>query len=91
MNAGVPIVATRVGGVPDVVNSSHALLVPAEKPLAIADSLKELERDGLGAANRSVRARERLLQAFALPAWLDAIDKVYDEAIKGRKGTRDKA
>jgi glycosyltransferase involved in cell wall biosynthesis len=86
MNAGVPIVATRVGGVPDVVNSSHALLVPAQDPIAIAEALKELERDGSGAADRAVRSRDRLLQEYGLSAWLGAVDKVYDEAAARQKG-----
>jgi len=80
MNAGVPIVATRVGGVPDVVNSSHALLVPAEQPRMIAQALSEVEREPSAAADRSLRARERLLQSFSPVTWLDAIDAVYEAA-----------
>jgi len=80
MNAGVPIVAARVGGVPEIVSPSHALLVPAEEPSMIAEALAELHRDASVAANRSVRARERLLQSFSLAAWLDAVDAVYEAA-----------
>ncbi len=82
MNAGVPIVATRVGGVPDIVSSSQALLVPAEEPGTIAEALAELERDASGAANRSAHARERLLKSFSVAAWLDAVDTVYEAAAR---------
>jgi glycosyltransferase involved in cell wall biosynthesis len=78
MNAGVPIVATRVGGVPDVVNASHALLVPSEQPRMIAQALSEVEREPSAAAERSVGARERLLQSFGLVTWLHAINAVYE-------------
>lgn len=80
MSAGVPIVATRVGGVPDIVSASQALLVPSEKPSMIAQALSELEREPLAAADRSVRARKRLLQSFSAAMWLDAVDAVYEAA-----------
>jgi glycosyltransferase involved in cell wall biosynthesis len=88
MNAGVPIVATRVGGVPDVVSSSHALLVPAEQPRMIAQGLAEVQREPSAATDRSARARERLLQSFSSATWLDAINRVYETA---RKSTRNAA
>jgi glycosyltransferase involved in cell wall biosynthesis len=82
MNSGVPIVATRVGGVPEIVNDSHALLVRAEEPRAIAAALAELERDAVGAASRSERARDRLLKSFSLGPWLEAVDDVYQAVAK---------
>jgi glycosyltransferase involved in cell wall biosynthesis len=82
MNAGVPIVATRVGGVPDVVSASHAVLVPSEQPSMIAEALSEVEQVPSAATDRSTRARERLLQSFSLPAWLDAVEAVYAAAAR---------
>jgi glycosyltransferase involved in cell wall biosynthesis len=80
MHAGVPIVATRVGGVPDVVGPSHAILVPRENPPAIARALDEVVSDASSATRRSALAHERLLQSFSTAAWLEAIDAVYDAA-----------
>jgi glycosyltransferase involved in cell wall biosynthesis len=80
MNAGVPIVATRVGGVPDVVGSSHAILVPSEQPRMIARGLAEVANEPSAAARRSMLARERLLQSFGSAEWLDAIGAVYQAA-----------
>jgi glycosyltransferase involved in cell wall biosynthesis len=77
MFASVPIVATRVGGVPDVVTSEHALLVPSEDPSAIAEALAEIRRDPSAAIRRSELARDRLLQAFSPEAWLEAVEEVY--------------
>lgn len=77
MHAGVPIVASRVGGVPHVVGSAHALLVPSEQPAMIARALAELEREPSAAARRSVLARDRLRQSFGPGTWLAAIDAVY--------------
>lgn len=80
MNAGVPIVATRVGGVPDVVTSAQALLVPSEQPGMIAQALAQIERGPSAAKHRSILARERLLKSFGSDAWLVAVDAVYQAA-----------
>jgi len=80
MHACIPIVATRVGGVPDVVSPSHAILVPTEQPGMIARALAEVVNDPSAAARRSVLAHERLLQSFGTAGWLDAIDAVYEAA-----------
>lgn len=80
MHACVPIVATRVGGVPDVVTSLHAILVPSEQPRMIARALAEVANEPSAAAHRSILARERLLQSFGTAEWLDAIDAVYQAA-----------
>lgn len=77
MHANVPIVATQVGGVPDVVTSRHALLVPPEDPGAIAEALAELRGEPSAATVRSSRARDRLLKEFSADAWLDALEAVY--------------
>ena len=77
MHASVPIVATRVGGIPDVVTSAHALLVPSEQPRMIADALAEIEREPFAAKHRSILARERLLKLFGSEVWLGAVDAVY--------------
>jgi len=80
MDACVPIVAARVGGVPDVVTPAHAILVPPEQPRAIATALAELQRDRSAAALRSKLARERLSKTFSAAAWVNAVDGVYRAA-----------
>lgn len=82
MNAGVPIIATRVGGVPDMVDSSQALLVAPDQPGMIAEALSQLERDPSSANARSKRARQRLVESFDRSRWLMAIDAVYAAAMK---------
>ncbi len=82
MDAAVPIVATAVGGVPDVVSSAEAIVVPPEQPQRIASALAELLRDPAAAAQRSAAARERLLRSFGAASWLAAISGVYGAATK---------
>src|SRR5437867_3915351 len=45
MNAGVPVVTTAVGGVPDVLTPLEALLVPAEDPRKIATALRAIHAE----------------------------------------------
>ena len=80
MYASVPIVATRVGGVADVVSSSHAILVPSEQPKMIARALADVANEPLAASSRSTLARERLLNSYGNAEWLDAIGAVYEAA-----------
>jgi glycosyltransferase involved in cell wall biosynthesis len=80
MNSRVPIVATQVGGVPDVVTSANAILVTPEAPRAIAKALEDVRREPLSAIHRSELARARLLRSFSSVAWLDAVEVVYQAA-----------
>ena len=77
MDAEVPIIATAVGGVPDVVTPDTAILVASEQPAAIARGLSAIRNDPAAAAQRSVRARERLVSQFGASRWLDAVARVY--------------
>jgi starch synthase len=81
MAAGTPVVATAVGGVPDVVSSASALLVPPEDPAALAGALRSLVLDAVAARTRANAASERL-RAFGAAAWLDRYDVVYREVLR---------
>ena len=79
MHAGVPIVATTVGGVSDVVSPDQALLVPPENPSRLARALGELLSNPDIALGRCRSARERLRVYFDATGWLDQIAAVYRE------------
>jgi glycosyltransferase involved in cell wall biosynthesis len=81
MDAGVPVVATSVGGVPDVVGTDEALLVPPADPGALAAGIRECIADTEGTLRRARAARTRLAAEFALEPWLDAYEGVYHAAL----------
>lgn len=81
MAACVPIIATRVGGVPDVIGPAEAVLVPPEDPGAIAGALGAMRLDGHASAKRAARASTRLEREFAVAPWLDRYDDVYASAV----------
>jgi len=77
MAAGAPIVATCVGGVPDVVSGAEALLVPAEDPVALAAAIVSVYLDSGAATGRAAAARARVERDFTVDSWLAAYEKVY--------------
>ena len=77
MAAGIPIVATRVGGVPDVVSPAEATLVPASDPLALGAAVRTVFGDGAAAQARACRAGERLQREFGVGPWLARYEAIY--------------
>lgn len=77
MAAGVPIVATRVGGVPDVITPADALLIPPEDPPALASAIGAVFADAERARGRARAARARLLQEYGVEPWLDKYEALY--------------
>ncbi len=85
MAARVPIVATGVGGVPDVVSPMEALLVPAEDPTALAEAIATVFSDPGAADTRVAAAESRLSVQFALEPWLSRHDELYASLLAGRR------
>lgn len=81
MDAGVPIVATTVGGVPDVVTPAEARLVPPEDPAALAEGIRDVWRNPDAAGVRAGAARRRLADRYAIEPWLDRYETVYRAVI----------
>lgn len=77
MEAGTPVVTTAVGGVPSVVDSTEAVLVPSESPAALARALEGLRTAPDEARLRAENATRRLARQFAIDPWLDRYTELY--------------
>ena len=81
--AGRPVVATRVGGVPDVVRDGEdGFLVEAGDVDALAERLASLAadpglRERMGAAGRG-----RVLPRYAVARLVDDVDRLYRELLR---------
>lgn len=75
--AGVPSVATAVGGVPEVTGPDGALLVAPADAGALAAAIRASVTDRAAAAQRAIRAADRLATRYAAEPWLDAHDTLY--------------
>lgn len=82
MAAGVPIAATGVGGVPEMLSEDEALLVPPENPPALAEALRAIRGDSAAAHRRACAAAERLEREFGVEGWIDRYESVYHHAIR---------
>ncbi len=84
MAAGLPVVATAVGGVPDAVDDGvHALLVPPGEPQALAAALLATVEDPAAAARRGDAARARHAARYTWDAVASAVERVYLELLDG--------
>jgi Glycosyltransferase len=65
MACSLPIVATRVGGVPEIAtDGTTALLVPPRQPLALAGAIVRLLDDAALGAELGAAARRRVLTDY---------------------------
>jgi len=80
MAAGLPIVATRVGEVPHVLEDGvSGLLVEPRDPEGLASALETVLCDAGRRRTLAAAARKRAETHFSLAATVDALDRLYDE------------
>ncbi|HEX6973426.1 MAG TPA: glycosyltransferase [Vicinamibacterales bacterium] len=78
MAAGLPVVATAVGGLLDLIEPDRTgLLVPPERPSDLAAALRRLIGDPARAAEIGAAARADVLQRFGFDRMIDAFEKLY--------------
>jgi len=86
MAAGLPVVATDVGGVAEaVVDGETGLLVPAGNPQALTDALERLLRDEALRHRLGAAGRERALREFHVPSFRHAHLELYRRALAQRE------
>ncbi len=85
MASGLPIVATRVGGVDEVVvDGVTGTLVEPSNPAALAQALRGYVEDESLRRRHGEAGRERVEQHFSLHAMLAGYTSLYDEVLAGR-------
>ncbi|MEA2353760.1 MAG: hypothetical protein QOJ14_2174 [Thermoleophilaceae bacterium] len=83
MEAELPVVATRVGGLPDLIDDGvHGLLVPAGDGDALAAALAELLRDPERRRAMGGRARERRRAEFDLDVVVRRLERMYEQLVE---------
>ena len=78
MSFGLPVVVTRVGGVPEVVTDGvEGFLVPPSDPGALASALGALLDDAPRRQQMGDAARTRALRDYALSTMADRYERLY--------------
>lgn len=82
MAAGRPVIASRVGGVPALIEERrNGLLVPPADPAALARALRELLERPQWAKELGGQASAAIGARFSQRAMVEAIESVYEEAL----------
>lgn len=80
--ARVPVVATAVSAIPEIViDRVTGLLVPPADPAALAQALRDVLHDPELAQRIVCAAHERLTTEFGVDRMVDGIHKIYTEAL----------
>ena len=89
MAASLPLVATAVDGIPDMVKHEETgLLVPSRDPGALAAAILRLREDRALAERTTAAAKKLVFDRFSIEAAAQAYDDLYEELLakKGLSG-----
>ena len=82
MAHGLPIVASNVGGIPEIIQHDiNGLLVPAGDHAALSAAIRRVATDPVLRCRLGDAARERANVTFSLSTMVGKYDQVYDEAL----------
>ena len=80
---GVPVIASRVGGIPEVVmDGETGILVPSQDPKALADAIVCLLSDSAKMLTFGKRAREIASERFSADRMVEGTITVYHKALQ---------
>jgi len=87
MAAGVPVVASAVGGNPEIVTSEHGILVPPDDAQALADAIERLLRHPARREQLGRKAKQFASENFTLEQMRKRHEELY-EALLAEKVRR---
>ena len=88
MLAGLPVVASRVGGIPEVVvDGTTGLLVPPDDPIALSDAIARLLGDAELRARMGAAGRRRAEELFTASVMARAYELLYEELVPTWRAT----
>lgn len=86
MQRAKPVVATRVGGIPDLVHDGvNGLLVEPHNPAELAGAIRKLLRDPTLAGKMGTRGREVQVRGFSIEATTRRVEYLYEELAVGKR------
>ena len=83
---GVPVVATRMGGLVDIIDhEQNGLLVPPDDPRILAEAVQRLLKEPEFAKQLALSLRAKVEKEFNLPLMFEKTLKVYEEALSKKR------
>lgn len=81
-SCGVPVVATRVGGIPTAVQDRETgLLCPPADAAALAEAIAEFVDDGILRREVAAKARRQVGERFSLAVMAGKVRSMYEEEV----------
>jgi glycosyltransferase involved in cell wall biosynthesis len=84
--AGIPLIATGVGGIPEILGADAADLVPPGDPAALARAIGAALGDPAAKGGAARRLQGRVRADFSAEAMTDAVLAAYEAALARRHG-----
>jgi glycosyltransferase involved in cell wall biosynthesis len=82
MAAGVPVIGTNVGGIPEIIQDGiNGLLVPVESPCSITDAINQLLSDAQ-LRERLVQSAFSTLNSFSVNKMMECTRSLYQEILE---------
>jgi len=89
MAAGLPVIATAIGGIPEILEGGRAgILVPPKDVDALAKAIVELARDEKKRAELSDYGRKLVAERFDIRRTVREYEKLYLELLEKKKGSK---
>ncbi len=86
MEFSIPVIATNVGGIPDVVKDGYnGLLVPEKDPDALADAIIKLIENKDLREKFTKNAKKHIEEKFSWDAIMDKLNQIYTHLTKKTK------
>lgn len=80
--AGIPLVSTRVGGIPEIFGPQTASLVPPENPRALAVAIAAAIDDPIAMQDAAQSLRDRVRTSFSVQSMVDGVLDSYRQALR---------
>ena len=88
MALGTPVIASRLGALPEIVSANTGLLVPPGDPAALRAAVIALATDPNDARRRGAEARRRYEQAYSPERNQAMLEAIYRDAIADQETRR---
>jgi glycosyltransferase involved in cell wall biosynthesis len=79
--AGMPMIATRVGGIPEIFGPDAGVLVPPGQPSTLMRAISQALQDRGTRHSATLRLKARIRASFSADAMTDAVIAAYREAL----------
>jgi glycosyltransferase involved in cell wall biosynthesis len=84
--AGVPLITTRVGGIPEIYGPDAGDLIPPGDPVALARAIAAALADPTASRNAALRLQARVRASFSADVMTEAVLASYFKTLADRHG-----